>query len=213
MKINGRLIYNRSILILGGLVVLICLFTGFFFQDNIKENDQISIPKIPKQVFHVGDWIVREGVGYESFLIKKLSGSEYSHIGVIVEIQPKILVVHATTDDDPSYLNQVIQSDIRDFIDSKRAKKWAVYRESSLDHSQRANIAKAVTRQLGEEFVLGSRREMHRYCTTVIAEKLPLSLQNKLIWSRVELPGLQGELLFPNALLKLESAKLIYKNR
>ncbi|WP_161982765.1 YiiX/YebB-like N1pC/P60 family cysteine hydrolase [Acinetobacter sp. RF15B] len=168
---------------------------------------------MPEHAFQVGDWIVREGVGYESFLIKKLSGSEYSHIGVIAATQPKIWVVHATTDDDPSYLNQVIQSDISDFIDSKRAKKWAVYRESSLEPDKRKDIARAVARQVGEQFILGSRGETHRYCTTIIAEKLPLSLRNKLVWSKVELPGLQGELLFPDALLKLESVELIYKNR
>lgn len=210
MKINGKLIYNRFILFLGGLVILICLFIGFSSKDTIKPDKQIYMPE---HAFQVGDWIVREGVGYESFLIKKLSGSEYSHIGVIAATQPNILVVHATTDDDPSYLNQVIQSDIRDFIDSKRAKKWAVYRESSLEPDKRKDIARAVARQVGEQFILGSRGETHRYCTTIIAEKLPLSLRNKLVWSKVELPGLQGELLFPDALLKRESVELIYKNR
>ena len=44
-----------------------------------------------------GDWVFRSGTSADSRLIKSLSQSHFSHIGIVVQTQPQVLIAHATT--------------------------------------------------------------------------------------------------------------------
>ena len=76
----------------------------------------------------VGDWVFRAGTSAESHLIQTLSDSEFSHIGMVVSLQPEPLIAHATTDDDQQRLNQVLTSTLSDFIDPQLARSFAIAR-------------------------------------------------------------------------------------
>ena len=208
MMINGKLIFKTFLL--SGLIILVCFFLfGYKLESRPKEFKDIQAIQSKIQI---GDWIVREGVGYESILIKKLSQSEYSHIGVILQVQPHIKIVHATTDDDEERLNQVLVSSLEEFTDQSHARKWSIFRYAGLNNAQRANIASALFQQNGQPFLLAVKNEPHRYCSTIIADQLPQIVQNTLKWSEVDFPGMHGALLFPNALLALNEVQLIYES-
>lgn len=177
------------------------------FKPSAKQN--IDITGLQSKL-KVGDWIVREGVGYESVLIQKMSQSEYSHIGVILETYPEINIVHATTDDHPDRLNQIVVSTLSEFVDVSRSHQWAIYRHEKLTQQQRESVAFNILNQLGQAFILDIKQKPHRYCSTVIAEQLPKQQQQILKWSPVEFPGIHGELLFPNALISLKGVQNIY---
>ena len=160
---------------------------------------------------HVGDWVVRAGTGHESQLIQQLSGNPYSHIGVISQIQPEIRVIHATTTDDHKRLNQVISSSLAEFTQSKWATTWAVYRHTGLSNNQIQQQIHDLNQMLGQPFVLESRENHPRYCTTIVYDSLPVSIQQQVPWQTVSLSVIKGDLLFPKAFIELKGSQLIYQ--
>ena len=160
---------------------------------------------------HVGDWVVRAGTGHESQLIQQLSGNPYSHIGVISQIQPEIRVIHATTTDDHKRLNQVISSSLAEFTQSKWATTWAVYRHTGLSNNQIQQQIHDLNQMLGQPFVFESRENHPRYCTTIVYDSLPVSIQQQVPWQTVSLSVIKGDLLFPKAFIELKGSQLIYQ--
>lgn len=120
----------------------------------------------------VGDWVFRAGTGRESALIRHLDDGEYSHIGIVIAVSPEIRIAHATTDDDPAHPNQVINSSLAEFAAPRLAGKIAAARPVFLNESERAQLAAAVARHLGEPFHLTAREQSPRYCTTIIYDAL-----------------------------------------
>ena len=160
---------------------------------------------------HVGDWVVRAGTGHESQLIQQLSGNPFSHIGVISQIQPEIRVIHATTTDDHKRLNQVISSSLAEFTQSKWATTWAVYRHTGLSNNQIQQQIHDLNQMLGQPFVFESRENHPRYCTTIVYDSLPVSIQQQVPWQTVSLSVIKGDLLFPKAFIELKGSQLIYQ--
>ena len=152
----------------------------------------------------VGDWVFRAGTGRESALIRYLDGGEYSHIGIVVAVAPEIRIIHATTDDDPTHPNQVINSSFAEFSAPPLAGKIAAARPAFLNESERAQLAAAVARHLGEPFHLTARDQSPRYCTTIIYDALiTLRPATAARWRHLDLPLLAGDYLFPQALAEL----------
>lgn len=167
----------------------------------------------PISTFAVGDLILRAGTAYESLLIKQLSGSHYSHIGVIVETSPDIRIIHATTDDDPNRLNQVLNSSLDEFISPKLAKSWAVYRINGMSESEHNRLINSLQSEVGKAFSLGVAQEEVRYCTTIINDGLPLRLQNQLNWSTPSsLIAFKNPLLYPQAFLELKEIERVFES-
>ena len=160
---------------------------------------------------HVGDWVVRAGTGHESQLIQQLSGNPYSHIGVISQTQPEIRVIHATTTDDHQRLNQVISSSLAEFTQSKWATTWAVYRHTGLSNNQIQQQIHDLNQMLGQPFVFESRENHPRYCTTIVYDSLPVSIQQQVPWQTVSLSVFKGDFLFPKAFIELKGSQLIYQ--
>lgn len=192
---------------------------GFFFfifltllnSTKVIAQDLAITEKTP-QLFALGDLVFRSGTGYESYFIKRLSGSHLSHIGVITEIAPIIKITHAITDDKPEQANQVIESTLDEFTHTTLANSWVVYRMSNLAELEKTHLVTALKSQLGKPFILAIRNEPHRYCTTIIEAALPAKIQTQLIWQEADFVGFHGSMLYPNAFLKLEGLELIYSS-
>lgn len=194
-------------------LVLVCTF--FIFITACHHNDKqasVEINKIKSKI-HIGDLIVREGVGYESTLIKQMSNSSYSHIGMITQIEPTILITHATTDDDIHKPNQVIVSSFEEFTSHKRAKGWAIYRQSLLTQQEIQHSVNYTKTQIGRKFDLAVKQENGFYCTILIANSYPPKLAEQLQWSKVDILIFKGEMLYPNALIQeKDGVQLIIKS-
>lgn len=175
----------------------------YFYNEDMIRND-----------VKLGDFIARQGTAYESELIQKLSGSQYSHVGLIVQVKPQILIIHATTDDKKDKPNQVILSTLSEFIQPKLAKGWAIYRNDRLNDEDIEKIIKNTKTQLGEPFYLSMKNEEAQgvYCTTLIANHLPKSIYYSLQWQKIDMLGLHGEILYPNAIIdESVGSRLIYR--
>lgn len=205
----------KPLLKIGTLIVLMGFF--FYVYEMIsfeKQEETLAIPVSESihQNFEVGDLIVRAGTGYESQLIKQLSGSEFSHIGVITQVFPQVMITHATTDDNPNQENQVIVSTLDEFVQPRLALSWAVYRIETLKKNDKNTLVESVQAEIGKPFVLNERYDFPRYCTTIIESGLPDVFKADLKWTKANIVGLKGELLYPNAFLEHDSVELIYSS-
>ena len=159
----------------------------------------------------VGDWVFRSGTSRESHLIQTLSNSEFSHIGMVVSLQPETLIVHATTDDDPQRSNQVLTSTLSAFTDPQLARSFAIARPLFVSPVENQQAAAWLLQQLRQPFVLADRSNAHLYCTTLLADALQHSktpFQPR--WQQINAPMFSGEYLFPNAFTEHPQIEWLY---
>lgn len=159
-----------------------------------------------------GDWLFRLGHSADSRLVQQMGGGDYSHIGMVVATAPRVLVVHATTDDDPQRLNQVLISTLEDFLQPALARHFAIARPGFLSAHQKQAAAQALVDAVGAPFVLEVRDQPHRYCTTLLAEAI--QAQDPAFepaWTRLDNPLYHGDLLFPSAFADYPGITWLYR--
>lgn len=161
----------------------------------------------------MGDWVFRAGTSAESRLIQTLSDSEFSHIGMVISLQPEPLIAHATTDDDPQRPNQVLTSTLNDFIAPQLAHSYAIARPLFMTEEENKRVAVRVLKQLQQPFVLAERNTEHLYCTTLLADALNQTAQPfQPKWQQVHAPLLSGEYLFPQAFADYPEIEWVYRS-
>lgn len=159
----------------------------------------------------VGDWVFRAGTSAESQLIQSLSHSEFSHIGMVVSLQPEPLIAHATTDDDQLRSDQVLTSTLTEFIAPQLAHSFAIARPGFVTEQENQRAAQRVLQQLQQPFVLAERNMEHLYCTTLLADALDHStVAFQPEWQQVNAPFFSGEYLFPSAFANYPEIKWLY---
>ena len=169
----------------------------------------VSTAQIPPLA--VGDWVFRAGTSAESRLIQTLSDSEFSHIGMIVSLQPEPLIAHATTDDDPQRPNQVLTSTLSDFIAPQLARSFAIARPNFMNKDDHQYTAAQVLKQLHQPFILAERSTEHLYCTTLLADALQHSTTSfQPQWQQINAPLISGEYLFPSAFANYPEIEWLY---
>ena len=161
----------------------------------------------------VGDWVFRSGTSAESQLIQNLSHSEFSHIGMVVSLQPEPLIVHATTDDDPQRSDQVLASTLSEFIAPQFAHSFAIARPRFVTEQENQRAAQRVLQQLQQPFVLAERSSEHLYCTTLLADALQhTAITFQPEWQQVNAPFFSGEYLFPSAFADYPEIDWLYRS-
>ena len=128
-KRNSYLFLLIFVIIIGTIIVI------YYQQRNSQQNSLLKLPKL-----EVGDWVVRMGTVNDSWWISYLSNSEYSYIGMIVATEPKVLVIHATTDDGEIGSDQVIVNELDRFLSPALAKKGAIIRPIFLDSKKKRKL-------------------------------------------------------------------------
>ena len=177
-------------------------FSGSPSADTLLPARTAILP--PNGLLQEGDWVFRHGTATDSRLIRELSRSRFSHIGIVVQTQPEVWIAHATTDDDPAHPNQIIESDYAAYTAPAIADKTAVARPAFLSADERRAIAAQAAARLGEPFRLVPREKNPNYCTTLIHDALTILRPDlHARWRHIDLPLLGGDYLFPQALGEL----------
>lgn len=191
--------------------MILNLITFLFLVIVLQQDKSIEFLNLPSHIqLEKGDWIFRGGTGTDSKLIQYLSKSKFSHIGIIVETSPNILIAHATTDDDPKNPNQVLITKLDDFITPNQAKTFAIARPTFLSKQQRIQTSLYAYQQIGKPFVLDNRVEPHFYCTTLILDSVHSQTNDfNPTWQYLDIAVFQGYYLFPEALTQ-EKIQWIY---
>ena len=191
------------------LLAALALSAALYIAQAPAARPVFSVTALPPLA--VGDWIFRSGTSTESQLIQTLSNSEFSHIGMVVSLQPEPFIVHATTSDDPQRTNQVLSSPLAEFIDPKLARHFAIARPSFLTAQENQHAAQQLLQQLGQPFVLAERGTEHLYCTTLLADALQHSASPfQPQWQKINAPLLSGEYLFPSAFANYPEIEWLY---
>ena len=152
-----------------------------------------------------GDWVFRSGTSADSRLIKSLSQSHFSHIGIVVQTQPQILIAHATTDDEPEHPNQVLISTLAAFASAEQANALAIVRPRFLTAAQREATAHHAAARKGRAFSLASREKSPFYCTTLLLDAIRQQYPAfQPQWQYLDVPVFRGDYLFPQAFLQAD---------
>lgn len=198
----------RSLLV---LVAMLALATLLYIAQALAVRQPWSLPVLPPLA--VGDWVFRLGTSAESQIIQSLSMGEFSHMGMVVSLQPEPLIVHATTDDDPLRSNQVLASTLSDFLDPALARSFAIARPVFVTEQESQRAATWLLKQLQRPFVLAERNTEHLYCTTLLADALRHTATTfHPEWQQINAPLLSGEYLFPSAFANYPEIEWLYRS-
>lgn len=201
---------QQSIRIALVLAATLGLSLAFYIDHTPAARPALSTAALPPLA--VGDWVFRSGTSAESQLIQRLSQSDYSHIGMVVSVQPEPLIVHASTDDDPQHANQVLSSTLNTFIDPKLAQSFAIARPSFVTEQEKQHAATWLLKQLKQPFVLAERSSEHLYCTTLLVAALQHSSKPfQPEWQQINAPMFSGEYLFPSAFANYPEIEWLYR--
>ena len=186
-------LFRRLLCVL--LPLLLC--TSFF-------PYRAAIPLPAAALLQRGDWILRGGTGADSALIRRLSRSRYSHIGMVVQTAPQVIIAHATTDDDPAHSDQVLLTPLRQFLAPDKADAVLVLRPRFLTAEQRRAAAADAAAQQGRSFVLTSENPF--YCTHLVLDAVRRQGADfKPQWQYLDIAVFRGEYLFPQAFLAADT--------
>lgn len=196
------------------LLIFSMLLTGVIVTVYVRhQHSQINaLLHLPK--LEIGDWVVRMGTVNDSRWISYLGKSEYSHIGMIIATEPNVKVIHATTNDEEEYSDQVIISDLDHFLSPQLATKGAIIRPLFLTSQQKQQIANLLLTQRGKPFILASRNTSHLYCTTLLFDsirQIEPSFDPK--WTLINYPIFEGEYLFPQSFINYPNTQVIFQIR
>ena len=200
----------KIIALLTALVVAGLLCCVWFFRQPETPFEPADLSAVPN--LQVGDWVLRMGVETDSRIIRKMGGGEYSHIGMIVAVNPEIMIVHATTGEPrqtPS--DGVLITPLSHFAASDRAEKYAIIRPQFLNETEKQTVADNLMKKVGKPFVLTEKNKPHLYCTTLIADEIQSVYPNFApSWQYQNTPVFKGEYLFPNAFVGYPNTQMVY---
>lgn len=161
-------------------------------------------------VLAIGDIVLRAGSNMDSLAIQKLGKVHYSHIGIITQTEPEIIVINSTTDDDPNHLNQVIATPFDIFTSAQFARSFLIIRPNFLTLDEKLKLAQNIHAQLGAPYLLKSREEENLYCTTLIEQPLLQLRPNiELEWNTIDLGPFKGSYLFPDTFINIEGMEIL----
>ena len=203
---------SRTLAIALLLAATLALSAMFYIAPTPAARTVLPPQQLP--ALAVGDWVFRAGTSRESLLIQTLSDSEFSHIGMVVSLQPEPLIVHASTDDDPQRSNQVLSSTLNEFIDPQLARSFAIARPKFVRAEEQQQAALWLSKQLRKPFVLADRSHPHLYCTTLLVDALQQTKQPfQPAWQTITAPMFSGEYLFPQAFADYPDIEWLYRSK
>lgn len=201
----------KIIALLTALVVAVLLCCVLFFRQPEKAFLPADLSHLPP--LQTGDWVLRMGVETDSRIIRQISGGEYSHIGMIVALQPEPLIVHATTGEPQQTPSDgVLITPLSHFIANDRAEYYAIMRPQFLNMLEKQTIANNLIKKVGQPFVLREKNQTHLYCTTLIADEIQRVYPDfQPQWQYKDTPIFKGNYLFPNAFFNYPQTQMIYQ--
>lgn len=213
-SIKGLTPWKRKLLV---IVIFVGLVTAMVILGAQKRNEAVSamvdhlavqtIPALPD--LKVGDVILRKGVGADSYIINEISHSNYSHVGVVSQINPRVEITHATTADDAgSPFEGVITVPIANFVSEARA--LAIVRYEQIKESAYPQISEYLHSQEGKVFDLSNDPDA-TYCSNLVYFALKPHTKTDLKYTFYEMLTFSGNYIFPQAFLDDPNSTTIYE--
>ena len=184
------------------------LFSEFFTikSKSVKTLTRFDLKDLPN--LELGDLVFRLGDEFDSILISQISEFKYSHIAIVVNLEPLILL-HATTTGESGGENAVILSEFDEFL--SHARTLGIARINFLNSSQKTELVNALKNRLGESFILAKKDELNLYCTTLIQSEIrKIYPAFSPRYTHIDAPVFNGEYLTPKAFWEYDKIEVIY---
>lgn len=154
-----------------------------------------------------GDIIFREGTEAVSDAVMAVDGGPFSHVGLLIGKPGAWQVLHATPSEIPGRPDGVVVDTLSFFVDSQRAKHYAVYHVDA-DAAQRALAVNAAYAMLGKPFRIAD--PTGTYCTVVVWDAWrQAGVDLGVTFTHLTLPLMNGNYLLPSSLMASRKLSLI----
>ena len=174
---------------------------------KIKTLTRADLANLPN--LELGDLVFRLGDEFDSVLISQVSDFKYSHIAIVVNLEP-ITLLHATTSGESGGENAVILSEFDEFL--SHARSLGVARINFLTQTQKSRLVQNLKAKLGEKFILAKSTEPNLYCTTLIEREIFKIYPNFTPkYTQINAPIFNGLYLTPKAFWESRNIKIIYE--
>lgn len=198
---SGKSVYKIA---LKCLIVILAISIFYFYPKNSARFNLENLPKL-----EVGDLVFRKGDVLDSIIISQKSNFKYSHIAIIIQTNP-ILILHASTNDFKDKKDQVVISTFDEFL--SHALDFGIARINFLDTSEKKKLVKSLYKRAGSKFVLKAKGEENLYCTTILEQEISKFTNFNPNYTYVNTPFFQGEYLFPKAFWLYDGIEILYEN-
>ncbi len=177
-----------------------------------------SLPQIPIEKIQQGDIVFRRGesMASEVVLFNDVDG-KYSHVGIIVECDSGMMVVHAVPGENkklPDY-DLIVMERIDKFFSPEAAVKGEIMR-MDLDSTQRSLLSKLAIEKVEQKVPFDHNYDLSDttklYCTELlqlIYEKIGVNLAQGRITS-INVPGMTNDYIMPSDIYHNDKLKTIF---
>lgn len=149
----------------------------------------------------MGDLVFRSLKDYDSEVIMKISDSNFSHIGMVCNLKP-LLIIHS----DPEF-KRVKLTSLNDF--TKNINSFGVARIKGLNLASATKICEILKSYENKKFKIAPKHKNNLYCTTLLERAILKFINLDLKYTNISILG--GEFLFPQAFLNSSKINLIYQ--
>ncbi len=154
-----------------------------------------------------GDLIFREGPSFNSKVVKSMSDSQFSHVGMIYRSKGKWMVVHAVPDESESHETDYVKCEpIESFLDPTKAKS-AKFMRVKCNNQQALNAVRYAISKANDKTLFDNDYDLNDttrlYCTELVCQAYKhqgIDLVPKI--NKISVFGKEKEVIFPVDLLK-----------
>lgn len=138
----------------------------------LNQKKQVAVQEIATNQMEDFDIILSKGQSVQSKLISllKLTPEEYTHVGILVKMQGKVYVLHATPDGTPT--NGIRYDDLQTFISISHVSDYTVLRYRNLSVGYLQSLRKAFssyrTIQAPFDYAFDNLENRKIYCSELV---------------------------------------------
>jgi hypothetical protein len=205
------------LLFIGALIaatIYILDFTNIF--NRIKYQKDLTA-FLSNSTLQAGDLVYRRGKSFESFAVLMADRQgEYSHVGLVVEIEGKSFIIHAVPGEEKGNNEVVRCEEPFEFLDFAKATEYAVYRPVALNNKKLRKVNAYALQTFADKCIFDHDYDLltydKLYCSELIwkafleagLDLVPDTLDNiKVLFSEVKI-------IMPSTLVKNNHFKRTY---
>ncbi len=181
-------------------------------------SDEIQPPQIPIEQLQPGDIVFRRGEGItSSIVVHNDSDGKYSHVGIVVECDSSLKIVHSVPNENSSQAkDDIIQlDDINTFFSPKSARRGEIMR-MPLDSTQKAKLSNYALEKVKQKILFDHDYDIsdttRLYCTELVEllyKRIGIDLSEGRI-TYINIPGMRNNYIMPSDIYHNSKLKQIF---